>query len=165
MQCSHKITEENQIKIVGFLSDCDDSWSVMATESDLDDSLSIDLDNIPTNAFASEKEKKRETRKTKSSNTTPKNLSERVIIKPAFLKINEPTFLSDEDRIETKVNHSSSENINLQGPTSDIVQFYQEMGAGMISEVESYGPYYSEACSLPQSTAMLCDPLDIDYGV
>jgi hypothetical protein len=130
----------------------------MVTESDLDDTLSIDGDNIHSKAFASKREKKGETRKTKSSNFTPKNLSQKADIKSAFHKLNESMFFSDEDLVETKVKRSASENNILQGQTLDIDQFYQEMSAGMISEVASYGPYYSEAFFLPQSTAMLCDP-------
>jgi hypothetical protein len=92
-------------------------------------------------------------------------LGAKAIIQPAFMQISESILFFDKDPVETKVSPPVSENINLQNPTIDIDQFYQEIGSGMISEVASYGPYYSEASFLPQSTAMLTDPFDIDNGI
>jgi hypothetical protein len=136
----------------------------MAIESDADDFWNVDGEGISRKDFACKK-KNPELRKIKSSQTTPINLGAKAIIQPAFMQISESILFFEKEPVENKVSPPVSENINLQNPTIDIDQFYQEIGSGMISEVASYGPDYSEARFLPQSTAMLTDPLDFDYGI
>jgi hypothetical protein len=136
----------------------------MAIESDADDCWNVDGKGTSRKAFACKK-KNPETRKIKSCHITPKNLAVKGIIQPTFMQISESMLFFDKDPAETKVSPLVSENIHLQNPMIEIDQLFQEMSSGMISEVASYGSYYSEANFLPQSTAMLCDPLDIDYGV
>jgi hypothetical protein len=136
----------------------------MAVELNADDCWNVDGKGTSRKAFACKK-KTPETRKIKSCHITPKNLAVKEIIQPTFMQISESILFFDKDPVETKVSPLVSENISLQNPTIDIEQFFQEMSSGMISEVASYGPYYSEANFLPQSTVMLCDPFDIDYGV
>jgi hypothetical protein len=136
----------------------------MAIESDSDEFWNVDGEGTSRKDFAYKK-KNPEHRKIKSSQTSPINLGAKAIIQPAFMQISESILFFDKDPVETKVSPPVSDNINLQNPTIDIDQFYQEIGSGRISEVAFYGPYYSEASILPKSTAMLTDPLDIGDGI